>query len=130
MAANASFPLRSRDVPAGTGLFTVARFVKNVLPSERIAMSELTCTGKECCAVCSSSEWKDAIWKCGRLVCRPCHNEILRSQRKGQPAQQSLPLAQARQPQAPRTRILESERWGDHVQADFGVLDGGSDGTA
>jgi hypothetical protein len=38
--------------------------------------------GRECCAVCGSGDWKDAIWTGSRLICRPCHNEIRNHQRQ------------------------------------------------
>ena len=91
-------------------------------------MPEVTCTGKEACSVCGSLEWKDGIWTGSRLVCRPCHSEIRNHQRKDPPTQQALPLAQPTQLQPARKSEPEPERWGDHVQADFGVLDGGTDG--
>jgi hypothetical protein len=60
-------------------------------------MPELTCTGKECCHVCGSADYREAHFTAGRLLCLRCWREIETTRRKGPPSQQSFNLAHATQ---------------------------------
>lgn len=48
-------------------------------------MSEATCQ-REACQVCGSSEWTDAHYTAGVLVCAACCAEIRRAQEASKPA--------------------------------------------
>jgi hypothetical protein len=54
-------------------------------------MAEHGC-GREACLCCGSDAWTEARFRRGQgIICEPCWQEIERSRRKGNPAQQSLP---------------------------------------
>ena len=90
-------------------------------------MSE-SCCGREACSCCGSDSWTEAHFRHGQgIICEPCWRTIAHTRTNNPPAQQALPLAQTTQQQPACKSEPEPERWGDHVQADFGVLDGGTD---
>ena len=60
-------------------------------------MSERCCGQREACRVCGSSEWVEAHFTGGAIVCLACWREIEASKGKAPPRQQSLNLAQAAQ---------------------------------
>jgi len=45
---------------------------------------------REACSCCGASSWTEAFFIAGRLYCRACHIEILRSKGKSPPKQQAL----------------------------------------
>jgi len=89
-------------------------------------MSNSTCLGKEPCSACGSIQWSEAHWT-GRLICLPCWREIERGKAKVPAKQQALRFDELVKPRVACVRTPEPDVWGDHVQADFGVLDGGID---
>ncbi len=93
-------------------------------------MSESCCGQRpENCRACGGDLGREYHFAAmGACFCLPCWREIARTQRKGPPAQQMLTLGQGAKPQRSLAPNREPERWGDHTQEDFGVLDGGGNG--
>jgi hypothetical protein len=58
--------------------------------SQREPMSERCCGQREVCNVCGSSEWVEAHFTGGVVVCLACWREIERSKRKSPPRQPAL----------------------------------------